>query len=381
MRIAVISELPQFLLGGIETQSYRQIRIWVRLGHEVTVFGKTLPDFGHLEIDDSAITLRRIHTWNDSGRLLRAASYFFSLTRLILQHESQIDVVYCMGLGEAAATVALLKAAGLSALPLVAMPGSAGPRGDVGYIRSVPGYRLIVNLLNRHCDAIVCIAPRLPADLAALGLQPPIVNIPVGIPIEPSVHTPDREGPLKFIAVGRTVAQKGFDILLAALARLGTRTDFTVEVIGAGPDFDRLMGLAVRLGVSDRVTWLGALLPDQVPARLLLADIFIQPSRYEGLSNAAIEAMSCKLPIIVTDCGGIDQYIDSSQGWVVPIENPEALASTMALALSTPPEVRRKMGESCRRIVEREFDIEHTALAYIDLFSSLIKKSRADKSA
>lgn len=380
MRIAVISELPQFLLGGVETLSYRQIRIWARIGHEVTVFGKTLPDLDYFEIDGHTVTLRRIHVWNNYGRLLRAASYFFSLVRLILQHKSRVDVVYCMGLGEAAATVALLKAARLSALPLVAMPGSAGPRGDVGYIRSVPGYRLIVSLLNRHCDAIVCIAPRLPADLAALGLQSPFINIPVGIVIAPPIHAPDRIGPLKFIAVGRIVMQKGFDILLTALERLGAYTDFTVEIIGAGPDFDRLMDLAARLGVSDRITWLGALPPDEVPARLLLADIFIQPSRYEGLSNAAIEAMSCNLPIIVTDCGGIDEYIDSSQGWVVPIENPEALASAMKSALSTSPEVRRKMGESCRQIVEREFDIEHTALAYIGLFSSLIKKSRPDES-
>ena len=378
MRIAVISELPQFLIGGIEAQSYRQIQIWLRLGHEVRVFGKTLPESGTLEIDGAVIQLRRIRIWNRYGRLLRAASYFISLAKLIRQYESWADVVYCMGLGDAAATVSVLKALKLSTLPLVAMPGCAGPRGDVGYIRSVPGHRQIVRLLNRHCNAIVTIAPQLPSDLSGLGLNVPLVDIPVGIPIgSPVLRAPTRSGPLKFVAIGRVVDQKGFDVLLTALTGLKADCDFAVEIIGDGPDRARLEQLAVQLNVSRYVTWLGALQPDQVPARLSAADVFVQPSRYEGLSNAAIEAMGCGLPVIVTRCGGIDEYIGASQGWTVPIEDADALAAAIALALETPIESLRRMGQSCRQIVEREFDIERTALSYLDLFASLSQQVKA----
>lgn len=377
MRIIVVSELPQFLMGGFEMHSQRQIEIWLRLGHEIQVFGKTLPPSSTLAIGGHAIKLHRIGMLQHHGRALRGLSYFFSLARLIRQQESWAEVVYCMGLGEAAATVCMLKAMGLSRLPIVAMPGSAGSLGDVGHIRSVPGHHLIVKLLNRFCDRIVTIAPQMPADLEKLGLSVPQIDIPIGIPIMPRVTRANQHaGPLRFVAVGRLVGQKGFDILLRALALLKTRNDFLVEIVGDGKDRADLEALAAQLGVGQRVCWRGALSPAEVLTALGDADVFLQPSRYEGLSNAALEAMSCGLPVIVTRCGGIDTYIDASRGWTAPIEDPQALAKKISMALETPIAKLRGMGNECRTLVEQEFDIEPVARRYLDLFSRVIDKSR-----
>jgi glycosyltransferase involved in cell wall biosynthesis len=124
------------------------------------------------------------------------------------------------------------------------------------------------------------------------------------------------------------------------------------------------------------IRFIGEIPPGEVPAHLDAADIFILPSRYEGMSNSALEAMERGLPLLITACGGIDTYVGADMGWVVPANDPVALASTLRMACDMPRPTLSTMGANCRRLAEQEFGMSRVAQRYLDLFDSLIHENR-----
>src|SRR5690606_20594862 len=112
------------------------------------------------------VKVHRIGTTSALGRWGRAASYFLSLACLLLRYRRWMDVVYARFLNEAAATTALLKAAHLLSAPLVATPASSRG-GDIGALGSLPFSDHLIELLDRHCDAINLIAGDMADQLRA----------------------------------------------------------------------------------------------------------------------------------------------------------------------------------------------------------------------
>jgi glycosyltransferase involved in cell wall biosynthesis len=104
---------------------------------------------------------------------------------------------------------------------------------------------------------------------------------------------------------------------------------------------------------------------------LVHAQIFLLPSRYEGFSNAGLEAMERGLPLILTRCGGLDRYVDNQIGWVVPPGDVAALAKALSQALATDPVALSDMGARARAVVENNFDMALVAVRYIALFERL----------
>jgi len=88
------------------------------------------------------------------------------------------------------------------------------------------------------------------------------------------------------------------------------------------------------------------------------AQIYVQPSRFEGMSNAILEAMASGLPIIATDVDGNPDLVNEGEnGLLVPTDDPPRLAAAMQQLL-TDPELREKMGRASRRIIEESFTFE-----------------------
>lgn len=105
-----------------------------------------------------------------------------------------------------------------------------------------------------------------------------------------------------------------------------------------------------------------------VPDLLNAADLFILPSRMEGLSLALIEAHAAGMPSLVTDVGGnAEIVVDGETGLVVPSQNPPALAGGLAGLLADPRRLRR-MGEAARRRYESRFTVSHMAEATLAVY-------------
>lgn len=372
MRILVVSDLPQYVTGGAEMQAGRLIRAWLDAGHEVRCLGRRMGTSGSIRLGPHVVPVGRIWVSSALGRWGRAASYFVSLAWLLFRHRRWADVVYTRFLGEAAATGALLKAARVLRVPLVATPANTRGNGDTNLLRSLPLGKRLIRLLDRHCDAINLIAEEMVVELRSAGFSgDKFTRIPNGIPLGPM---PDRQpSPWpRMVAVGRLAPQKGYDLLLQALAGLReTLHPGQVVIVGDGPERDALKGLARQLQLAEVVEFRGELSQSEVSIALASAEVFLLPSRYEGLSNAGLEAMERGMALVLSACGGLDRHVGPDMGWVVPPSDVGALAHALENVVATDPSLLADMGRNARLCVEREFDMDVVAQRYLELFERL----------
>ncbi|MBE7220605.1 MAG: glycosyltransferase, partial [Caulobacteraceae bacterium] len=153
---------------------------------------------------------------------------------------------------------------------------------------------------------------------------------------------PDRDGrsadePVRLLSVGRAVEKKGFDVLLAALARLGVGVAWEWTHIGGGPELATLRAQARMLGLEGRITWSGPQAQEAVLAAYRAADLFVLPCRIaadgdrDGLPNVLVEAQSQGLACVSTSVSGVVELIDEGRtGRLVGPDDPEALAAALA---------------------------------------------------
>jgi glycosyltransferase involved in cell wall biosynthesis len=161
----------------------------------------------------------------------------------------------------------------------------------------------------------------------------------------------------RVVAAGRLVPQKGFDLLLRAVARLH-RSSFPVQVaiLGQGPDEPALRELAGKLGIAGQVRWLGY--QANPFAVLRTADVFVLSSRFEGMPNSLIEAIACRVPVVAADCptGPREILENGCLGSLVAVEDVDALANGIQNVLQRPPS--QEFLEAARRSVIERFGIE-----------------------
>lgn len=382
MRILVISDLPQFVTGGAEKQAANLIEAWMDAGHEVSCFGRRMGN-GPVFVGRHKIAVYRIHTIQRLGRVLRGISYLLSLSVLLLRHGRHFDVIYTRFLGEAALTVSLLKRLRLLDTKLVSTPANTGGTGsDIKFLASLPCRRKLVDLLDSQCDAINLIAPAMTDELCGMGFSGRnFTQIPNGVSIHadpPALSHRDH----RFLTVGRITRQKGFDTLIEAMSLIRDQLQpALVRIAGDGPERASLQAQARALGVDHAIQWLGEMSHDAILHELGQAWVFLLPSRYEGMSNAGLEAMERGLAMLITRCGGLDTYIRPDMGWVVEPGDSRALAVAMSQALETTTPALAAMGQRNRAYTLQHFGLPMIATRYLALFESLFKAQQSESQA
>jgi glycosyltransferase involved in cell wall biosynthesis len=134
---------------------------------------------------------------------------------------------------------------------------------------------------------------------------------------------------------GRLEARKGFDLLLDAFARGGEGAHLAVA--GRGPERESLAARASALGVADRVHWLG--FRTDLSNVLSGADVFVLPSRREGMANVMLEAMAAGCLVVGTDISGVREALGPrsgrpAAGWIVPVDDADAMGAALSDALA-----------------------------------------------
>ena len=152
--------------------------------------------------------------------------------------------------------------------------------------------------------------------------------------------------------VGRIEPLKGLDILLRAIALLNDGAGANLLIVGGSPEKDveleRLNTLADKLDISDIVTFTGSVDQKQLPNYYNAADVFVLPSWYESFGLAALEAMSCGTPVVVSRVGGLTTFVEHGKsGYLVPWRCPEAFARSLEILLEN-PSLRKAMGNAAR---------------------------------
>lgn len=227
----------------------------------------------------------------------------------------------------------------------------------------------------RAADAIQAISHFLARWARAMGARGSIVVVPNGVALEqfaPKAFAPGAQPVL--ITTSRLVRKNGVDTLIAALAQLPPNS--SLQVVGTGPLEPELKEQAARLGVAERVKFIGALPPAAIAGALARADIFVRPSRSEGLGNSFLEAMAAGLPTIGTPVGGIPDFLhDGETGWLVPPDEPAALAQKIAFVLEPRNLERvRSVAHTARQLVEQKYDWNKIAAEMQKILSQLVCK-------
>lgn len=179
--------------------------------------------------------------------------------------------------------------------------------------------------------------------------------------------------PAQLVTTGNLIWTKGHEYLLSAIRLLIERGEHVhLDIIGDGPERQRVLYTIHDLGLQDAVTVRGKLAPEAVRDCLQKADVFVLSSLSEGISNAVLEAMSCGVPVVTTDCGGMREAVtDGVEGFVVPVRDPESMAEALGRLINDPG-LRRRMGEAARQRILREFTLERQIDQWMELFESVL---------
>ncbi len=220
-----------------------------------------------------------------------------------------------------------------------------------------------VFLLNRLADGIITNARSTKETYEQNGYFPGgftrLIYNGIAAPCDGSPYPFEKEFPGKkiILSIGRLATQKGFCHLIEAMTLLrDTHPDAQLVILGEGKLRRRLERLAQRLGVSDNVH-LHGFVPDVSPF-LQSCDLFVLPSLYEGMPNAAMEAMVHAKPVIITQVDGAEELIPNNTiGTLIPPKNPEAIAEAVSSCLKD-PSLRESTGQKAREHALTHFSEE-----------------------
>lgn len=214
-----------------------------------------------------------------------------------------------------------------------------------------------------------CVSHQMMLDAQELGLDADKARV-IRPAVDPSHYTPgaprtEGSGPVRVISVGRLTWLKDIEHALLALRKaIDLGADLQLDIIGDGPEHQRVAYTIDDLGLTDRVRLVGQGSAEAVVHALTAADIFLHTSASEGISNAVLEGMASALPVVTTDAGGMREAVrDGIDGVVVPVRDSDAAGSALAW-LAAEPEVRTRMGASGRARIEADFRLADQITAF-----------------
>lgn len=186
-----------------------------------------------------------------------------------------------------------------------------------------------------------------------------------------------KEGEIFLVTTSRLVHKNAVDDVIRALPLMSEQVTFLIY--GIGPDEEKLRALARELGVEDRARFMGQIGHAQMPLMLAATDIFIRPSRSEGMGNSFVEAMAAGLPVIATQEGGIADFLfdekrnpdKETTGWAVDADSPEQIAAAVRDILAHPEKVG-KVRDTARAMVRERYDWDMVATSMRSLFARML---------
>jgi glycosyltransferase involved in cell wall biosynthesis len=168
-----------------------------------------------------------------------------------------------------------------------------------------------------------------------------------------------KEGDVYLVTVSRLVHKNAIDDVIKAMPKLPENIKFIV--VGGGPDDEKLKDLAKELEVQDRVKFIGQVDRTETAKYRAVSDIFIRPSRSEGMGNSFISTMVASLPIITTQEGGIADFLfdakrnpdKSTTGWAVDKDSPDQIVEAVFDIIKNPDQVKKVVGNAYNLAYEK----------------------------
>jgi glycosyltransferase involved in cell wall biosynthesis len=187
-----------------------------------------------------------------------------------------------------------------------------------------------------------------------------------------------KEGDVLLVTTSRLVHKNAIDDVIRALPLLPEYVSFLIY--GIGPEEEKLKALAEELSVASRARFMGEISHAEMPLMLASCDVFVRPSRSEGMGNSFIEAMAAGLPVIATQEGGISDFLFDTKrnpdmpatGWAVDADSPEQIAEAVK-NITANPTVVSEVTATARAMVIEKYDWNKIAHDMNTLFTNLFR--------
>lgn len=250
----------------------------------------------------------------------------------------------------------------------------------------------IIGRLHRwflgYADRYIAISSRLKNELAESGLSSvKCIYIPNGVDIQrfrPSgqnniAHGVYQKNQVRVLFVGVVDKRKGVDILISAFER-ALKRDIKAKLHIVGPKnrvdneghfYETIKQNVIEMGIAEDVIFYGHV--DNTIEYYQSADIFVLPSRQEGLANVILEAMACGLPVIGTRISGTEDIVQNGVNGILVDPGDDRQLADALYDLITHPEKVKSMGQKSLELVRTTFDLDKVTDEYITLYNNLLK--------
>ena len=186
-----------------------------------------------------------------------------------------------------------------------------------------------LKLIQNKAIRVFCVSPNLLDNLLIYQIRTTLVNNIIDTDLFNYDKKNDVLNRNRVISAGYLTYRKGMDVLLHAWSKAKIYPEYTLTIMGDGPELDNLVKLANELSIEESVVFYGGFTRHQFAKILLEAKSFVLASRKESFGVVYAEALAAGVPVIGTYCGGPERLINESNGRLVPVDNPNALSSAI----------------------------------------------------
>jgi glycosyltransferase involved in cell wall biosynthesis len=390
MKILMVISQFHPIIGGAEKQAQLLAETLIERGIRVQVVtGLWRMRTPRTEIINGIQIFRNFSCWGMFGikglRPLAAFTYMVTLGIYLLFHRSEFDLIH-VHQALHPAFVSVLMGKQVLRKPVIVKTASSGVTSDINQLKQYPLGNFQLRYLLRNMQVLVTVS-----DIGGKEFND------VGFPLSQIEHIPNgvalpQEGKTTYGQVKRVMTaarlsrEKGVDILIRAWANVVQQEkNLKLTIAGNGPLEGELKKLCQALGVAEFVEFAGMV--QNANERLRDADLFVLPSRAEGLSNALLEAMSHGLPCIATNVGGNveliggdnhkkimpGEFMTARNGLLVNPDDVDGISEAMVHLIRNRTE-REEMGRKGRVFIGENYSIDLIADKYIALYERTLDR-------
>lgn len=374
-KICFLSDTYPPDVGGLAVSTERNARLLVQAGHEVHVCvpSASLPPG---EVQKTVENGVEVHRLGSQPKMHDTLTNWFELV-MDLGRELSFDLLH----GFFAAYAGYLAAYAARYLDIRSVVSVRG--NDLDRLIFDPARAPFILYALEHADAVTAVTRDLRRKVLALVNRQGVTHVPNSVDVElfrpstPNLALRDELGlgqgyVLGF--VGEARAKKGLSLLLKVFAKVATRVDAHLLLIGGlRPKAEEVYQLFRRQNPQLSLHLVPYVPQSELVGYYNLMDLVLMPSLRDGLPNVLLEAMACERTVVASDVGGISDVIaDSRNGFLVPLRDRQALVDRTLSALADANQ-RRVLGQAARETILRDYTPQHELNNNLRIYHQLLE--------
>jgi glycosyltransferase involved in cell wall biosynthesis len=353
-------------VGGLESHAFYLCRDLVRLGNEVTMItSHSKPESKKHETIDGIEVIR---TWFPSKNPSGWIAHTIGTIPTYLPIAQKADVLHAQTFASAIPAMIAKQRYGK---PMVMTLHTS----HFLKMAKKPMWQPILRRIIKACDWLLAASEEIRDVALGLYRHPRAEAVTNGVDTNmfrkttPTLPPTDKR---RLIVPRRLFHKNGVEYFVRALPLINREVAVEAVFVGDGPEREKLESIATELGVRELCTFMGARPNTDMPGLLSSADVSMFPSLMEATSVAALESMSCGLPVAASRVGGLPEIVDETVGTLFEPANPEDLANKVVALLQRPD--LQAHGERARERVVKSWSNERLARRHIEIYQTLLKE-------